>query len=388
NTQCVRALLALGADPKARGADGRSALDHAAQAGRWDLVALLDPATPLPSSHALAAQPEPGADTPAHLLDALRFGHWAVASGFAERARAWPKAELAALYLDLAEGDHGQAHRWLLQHGLDAEARLDDGMRLFDALCDRLPGSIAAIESLLEAGATPAGAGGFARALARLADVDRSAFALALLERGADLFGADAQGRTPLHHAACANLAPVLDALLARGVDPNARDRSGATPLHVALDAGRAALPLARALVANGAAPERAAANGETPLGLALARGDGALEHWLRWHGWPLPQRPLRAGDLPVAAAAGDADAVSKLLALGFDVNTRDEQGASALLRACGAGHAEVAQRLLDAGADRELAAASGATPLSAAVSARRDAVVEQLLDHGARADT
>src|SRR6185437_11334502 len=137
-----------------------------------------------------------------------------------------------------------------------------------------------------------------------------------------------------------------------------------------------------------GAAPERAAANGETPLGLALARGDGALEHWLRWHGWPLPQRPLRAGDLPVAAAAGDADAVSKLLALGFDVNTRDEQGASALLRACGAGHAEVAQRLLDAGADRELAAASGATPLSAAVSARRDAVVEQLLDHGARADT
>ncbi len=392
NAQCVRALLALGLDPKAKSQDGRSALDHAATAGRWDLVALLDPSTPLPSSHALAAQPEPGADTPAHLLDALRFGHWAVASGFSERARGWPASELAALYLDLIEGDHAQARQWLLEHGLSAEAKLDDGTRLFDALIDRLPASIGALKQLLDLGATPAGAGLFARVLSRLADSNQedsrqTEFALSLLTRGADAFGADAQGRTPLHHAACANLAPVLDALLARGADPNARDRGGATPLHVALDAGRDALPLARALVAHGADPERAAANGETPLGLALARGNSQLEYWLRWQGWPLPQRPLRAEDLPAAAAAGDADAVSKLLALGFDVNTRDVRGASALLCACGAGHVDTAQRLIEAGADVELAAESGATPLSAAISARREAVVNLLLERGAKAD-
>jgi ankyrin repeat protein len=385
NAQCVRALLALALDPKAKSQDGRSALDHAATAGRWDLVALLDPSTPLPSSHALAAQPEPGADTPAHLLDALRFGHWAVASGFSERARGWPPSELAALYLDLIEGDHAQARNWLLEHGLDAEAKLDDGTRLFDALIDRLPASTDALRQLLDAGATPAGTGLFARALPRLDHADHSAFALSLLERGADAFGADAQGRTPLHHAACPNLSPVLHAVLSRGADPNARDRGGATPLHVALDAGRDALPLVRALVAHGADPECAAANGETPLGLALARGDSQLEHWLRWHGWPLPQRPLRAEDLPAAAAAGDADAVSKLLTLGFDVNTRDERGASALLRACGAGHIDTAQRLIEAGADIELAAESGATPLSAAISARREAVVNLLLERGAK---
>ncbi|HJU09145.1 MAG TPA: ankyrin repeat domain-containing protein [Rhodanobacteraceae bacterium] len=387
NAQCVRALLALGLDAKAKSQDGRSALDHAATAGRWDLVALLDPSTPLPSSHALAAQPEPGADTPAHLLDALRFGHWTVASGFSERARGWPTGELAALYLDLIEGDHAPARQWLLEHGLSPEARLDDGTRLFDALIDRLPASIDALWQLLDAGATPAGAGLYARALSRLDDAGHSAFALSLLERGADAFGADAQGRTPLHHAACGALASVLHALLARGTDPNARDRGGATPLHVALDAGRDALPLARALVAHGADPERAAANGETPLGLALARGDSQLEHWLRWHGWPLPQRPLRAEDLPGAAAAGDADAVSKLLMLGFYVNTRDERGASALLRACGAGHIDAAQRLIEAGADIELAAESGATPLSAAISARREAVVNLLLERGAKPD-
>lgn len=389
DARCVRALLSLGADPHARSGDGRNALEHAAGAGRWDLVALLDPTTPLPSSHAIAAQPEPGADTPAHLLDALRFGHWAVVSGFAERARVWPMAELAALYLELPEADRAQARQWLLDHGLAAEAQLDDGTRLFDALVEHLPDSLDALRQLLDAGASCAGAGLYARALAKLADSEHAApVALDLLARGADAFGADANGRTPLHHSACAALLPVLKALLARGVDPNPRDRNGATPLHIALNAERAvALPLVRGLIAHGADPESPAANGETPLGLALARGDASLEHWLRWSTWPLPRRPLRASDLPLAASCGDAEAVSKLLELGFSINTRDERGASALLRACGAGHLEAAQRLLQAQADTALAADSGATPLSAAVSARRTAVVTLLLEHAAKAD-
>ncbi len=41
----ISALLALGAEAKTPGGDGRSALDHATAAGRWDLVALLDPDT-------------------------------------------------------------------------------------------------------------------------------------------------------------------------------------------------------------------------------------------------------------------------------------------------------------------------------------------------------
>ena len=378
----VRALLALGADAHRTAADARSALDHAAGAGRWDLVAVLDPDTPLPASLAGGAEPEPGADTPGHLQDALRFGHWAVVSAFAGRVRDWPPAQRAALYRDLCGPGHDAARRWLLDHGLDVETALADGVRLFDALLERLPDSAEAIEDLLTAGATPAGAGRLARALAHLDGAPQgAALAPALLERGADPFGTDPGGHAPLQLAAATGQLQTLQALLARGCDPNARDPAGRTPLHAAL--GRpasAALPLVRALIAAGADPEIAAGNGETPLGLALAQGDPALTRWLRWNGWALPRRLLRAEDLPAAAASGDLDAVQRLLELGFAVDSRDAQGASALLRACGAGQRSVAEHLLAAGADPALAAHGGASCLAAAVSARREALVELLL--------
>ncbi|PWK86819.1 ankyrin repeat domain-containing protein [Fulvimonas soli] len=400
----VRALLTLGAEPKAAGSDGRSPLDHAAAAGRWDLVALLDPDTPLPANLSQDALAE-GADTPEHLLDALRFGHWAIVSGFAERVASWPAAQLAQLYLELAAPGLGAQRRWLLEHGLSAEARLpaqliDDadtgeraepalpplGRRLFDALLLQLPAATEAVEDLLQAGASPAGAGLLALALERLGgSVQGAALPLAMLERGADPFGPDARGRTPLHLAAANDQPALLAALLARGCDPNARDAAGRTPLFAALEHGEAALPLVRALVAHGADAEAADANGETPLGLALEHG--AVERWLDWGDWPRPRRPLRATDLPEAARAGATVAVERLLELGFPVDARDAQGATALLHACGAGHREIAARLLDAGADPALAAQTGITPLAAAVAARREALVALLLERGVAAD-
>ena len=397
HAETVRALLALGADAKAPGSDGRNPLDHATAAGRWDLVALLDPDTPLPAnlSHDLLAD---GADTPEHLLDALRFGHWAVVSGFAERAREWPMAQLGQLYLELSGPGLGAARRWLLEHGLDAEARLDPprlddaetdeaaalpplGQRLFDAVLQKLPESAEAVNDLLVAGASPAGAGLLAEALARMEGSAReSTLPLLMLERGADPFGTDARERTPLHLAAACGRIALLQALLARGCDPDTRDRDGRTPLFAALEHGTQALPVVRALIAHGANPEAADMHGETPLGRALEHP--AVERWLDWRDWPRPLRALRPEDLPAAAAAGAPVAVQRLLELGFAVDTRDEQGASALLRACGAGHREIAAHLLDAGADPALAARSGVTPLAAAVAARRESTVGLLLEH------
>ncbi|WP_266156530.1 ankyrin repeat domain-containing protein [Dyella silvatica] len=404
HAETVRALIALGAEPKATGSNGRSALDHAAAAGRWDLVALLDPETPLPANLSLDALPE-GADTPAHLLDALRFGHWAIASTFVHRVRDWPQAQLAQLYLDLSASGLSMARRWLLDHALDPEARLqaqliDDaetseaaehalaplGRRLFDALLQQLPASTEAIDDLLQAGASPAGAGLLAQALLRLNDgAQDAALPLALLERGADPFGADARERTPLHLATINGQLPLLQALLNRGCNPNTRDPNGHTPLFAALEHGEKALPFVRALIAHGADPEAVDANGVTPLGLSLEHSE--IQRWLNWGEWSRPRRPLRADDLPAAAAAGAVVAVERLLELGFPVDTRDPKGVTALLHACGTGHREVAIRLLDAGADPALTANSGMTPLAAAVAARRETLVALLLERGVSAD-
>jgi ankyrin repeat protein len=398
----ISALLALGAEAKTPGGDGRSALDHATAAGRWDLVALLDPDTALPAnlSHELLDE---GADTPGHLFDALRCGHWATVSAFTERVQTWPQAQLARLYLDLATPGLGAARRWLLDHGLDAEARLeaprvDDaetdeavpasplGQRLFDALLQRLPDATEAVEDLLRAGASPAGAGLLALAVARLGNAEKgTALPLELLQRGADPFGPDAHEHSPLHLAARHGHGELLSALLACGCDPDARDSDQRTPLFAALEHGAAALPLVRSLIARGADPEAADTHGETPLGLALEHP--VLERWLDWRDWPLPHRPLRGEDLPAAAAAGALGAVQRLLELGFAVDTRDAQGATALLRACGAGHREVAACLLEAGADPGLPAHSGVTAVVAAVTARREVLVALLLQHGVAVD-
>jgi len=111
-----------------------------------------------------------------------------------------------------------------------------------------------------------------------------------------------------------------------------------------------------------------------------LASGRRDLADWLDWRGWTLPKRALRASDLPAAAMAGDADAVRRLLDLGFPVDAPDAQGCTALLRAAGGGHRATVDMLISRGADPQHAANTGATPLSAAVSMRQAEIVDDLL--------
>ena len=385
----VRTLLALGVDPKVPGSDGRSARDHAAAAGRWDLVALLDPQTALPADvdHGVLGPEE---NSPKNLLDALRFGHWAIASRFAVLVRTWPGHDLANLYLALAGKGHGLARRWLLDQGLGAEQTLSTGQRLFDSLLPLLPESVDAIRGLLDAGASPAGAGLLAHAMAALGDTPDEEglnLALSMLRAGADPFGALADGRTPMHLATAPVWLPMLQQLVDTGANPSARDGDGATPLHAAVAHDDEVLPTVRLLVHAGGDAEASAANGETPLGLCLAQDRSQMQRWLRWTGWTLPRRRLRADDLPSAAAAGDLDAVDKLLELGFPVDTADLNGATALIHASGHGHLAIVQRLLDANANLSQRTHSGMTALAAAAGARHLDVVSLLSQRGAPVD-
>ncbi|MNK33047.1 Phosphocholine transferase AnkX [compost metagenome] len=391
----VRRLLELGIAADVVDPQGRRAVDIAASAGRWTIVSLLDRSYPLPASvtDGLAsadADAEPGTPTlpdrpPLDLLrEALGFGNF---DGMAALARLCDPQELGALLHDAELALDPHAVDWLLAHGAAPDVLDACGDTPMFALLARGIDAVPALQVLLRRGQSPAGRGGLARLLSACAQHDHASrgleqLALELLERGADPFAPSPAGDPPLSLAVRLGWLRLQQALLLLGVDREARDSHGMTALHLATALAReGSLKL---LVQQGASPEARAADGQTPLGVALSIGRRDLADWLDWRVWPLPRRALRDGDLPAAAMSGDADAVRRLIDLGFAVDVVDAQGCTALLRAAGGGHLAVVDLLLARGANPQHAAASGATPLSAAVSMRQIDIVSALLDAGA----
>ena len=388
----IERLLALGLDADARDFEDKRAIDRAAEAGRWALVAALDRAYPLPSavSDAVDAPDAPLPDrAPAALLrEGLHERRGAELGGLAQLLS---PAELGALLHDNGAHDGRAAPgaeqiERLLQWGADPGVRDGQGDTPLFALLNRGPMALPALQALLRRGVSPAGSGGLARFLAACSASEQAArgleyFALDLLERGADPFAPSPAGDPPLALAVRLGWSRLVDRLLAIGVSLDGRDSHGMSALHLAAALGREAM--LKQLVAQGAAPDLLAPDGQTPLGVALSSGRRDLADWLDWRGWPLPKRPLRPQDVPAAAIVGDADAVRRLLDLGLPVDAADSQGCSALLRAAGGGHRAVVDLLLVRGADPQLAANSGATPLSAAVSMRHAEVVDRLIAAG-----
>lgn len=386
----LRHLIAMGVNPEQRDQDGRRAVEHALGAGRWPLVAVLDPSYPLPASVAEGLSEGHFEKTPRELLREALLAQRRESAEAMLRLGAGPDATgLASLLLEFAgEGDLANFD-WLLRNGASADALVDGDDTVLFHLLGRGGHALPAIQRLLERGQPVGGRGGLSRWLQACLGGEHTTrghelLAVSLLERGADAFGG-APTDPPLGLAIRLGWLRLAEALLAAGADPNARDGRGHTALHCAATLGREGA--LRVLIRHGASPALSAPDGQTPLGLALAADRRELSHWLEWRQWQLPGRALQPSDLPSAAMAGDAEAVLRLLELGLPVDAVDAQGCSALLRAAGGGHDVVVALLLERGADTTLAARTGATPLSAAISMRHVGVVDQLLRAGATPD-
>ena len=187
----------------------------------------------------------------------------------------------------------------------------------------------------------------------------------ALIERGVDLNAAQAW-TTPLLAAtrdSWHGRPEAVMTLLANGADPRIVDADGNTPLH---HAARSSDPGVAALLRDAGA-EMDALNGEgvSPLGTACIAGNWRLARFLLERG----AKPQPEGGQPVllAAAATEEDdvaGVQLLLRHKARVDARDAQGRSALHEAALAGHAAIVAALLDAGADVHARDGEGRTPL------------------------
>lgn len=384
----ARWLRERGMDTQRLDIHGQRALDRAVASGRWSLVAAIDPNYPLPTANVAADDEVEVARPPMQLLsEALAADD---AASVARLGQLLSAEELGRALVEAASNDPSRIHA-LLRHRPALDVRGPQGDTALFVLMDSagLPEARRAISLLLAATASPAGQAGLARYLAaclamRVSEDDGASLAFEMLSRGADALAAH-EGDRPLLLALRLGWTRLASCLLELGADPNQADARGLTPLHVATALGMTVVvpPLLRF----GAQPALRAGDGQTALGVALASGKRDLALWLDWRGWPHPGRPLHARDLTSAAIMGDADAVQRLLDLGFDVDARDAQGCTALLRAAGGGHEAVVARLLTAGAGTDLAADSGATPLSAAVSMRHLGVLDRLLSAGVDLD-
>lgn len=148
-----------------------------------------------------------------------------------------------------------------------------------------------------------------------------------LLQGGADVNAAQADGATALHWAAYHGDADLASRLLEAGADPSAANRNGSTPMWLAASQGDAAM--ITALLDGGADPNEAL---------------------------PLGRRPLM-----LAARSGRVDAVRVLLDHDADPNASEtERGTTALMQAADQGHADVVSVLIEHGAD----VAAGSAPV------------------------
>ena len=237
-------------------------------------------------------------------------------------------------------------------------------LRLVDAAADR---DTALLRALLDEGAdvNTARADG-ATALLWAAHWDDPETVDLLLRAGADVNAADDHGVTPLARA-CENASvAMVERLLDAGADPNAAQANGLTPLMTAARTG--SVDVVEALLARGADVDAATdETDETALMWAVAERHRDVVRAIVDHGGNVhPHRGQRFSPLIAAARNGDIETAEVLLAAGARVDDAGVDGAHPLALAIVAGQTEFAYFLLEQGADPN-GSIDGVTALHAA---------------------
>lgn len=240
--------------------------------------------------------------------------------------------------------------------------------------------------------------------LMRALEAGAGEVAMMLIQRGADVYLADSDGRRAIHIASEKNLERVVRCLLAKDVDPDARDYLGETPLSYALrredrEEKPADTAVIRLLLGRGANPCIGRTNsGSTPLHIAAANNLTAELYLLVAVATKPPTQDaleLKTNEqfaetpLWLASRNGHTDSVNILLDHGANPSTICDHPdcPTPLWAALEAGHLESAAALLSHGADPNTRDPSGQSLLHKAWALTNRATLDLLLNHGADPD-
>ncbi len=340
-------------------------------AGDARLIAVIAYAVALPLSHALLQA------APSRML-----------------VHGLPVLEMAADDDDEA-GEEPHAHASVATSQASANAEVDVEALTRDLYAAARSGRVQRALELLDSGAD-------ARAEAPKGDRDRRGLPVlaavlpdlrllrALIERGVDINTAQASSMTPLLAAtrdSWHGRPEAVMTLLANGADPRIADAEGNTPLH---HAARSSDPGVAALLRDAGA-ELDALNAEavSPLGIACAAGNWRLARFLLERG--AKAEPAEGQPVLLAAAGTEEDdpaGVQLLLRHKARVDARDGRDRTALHEAAFAGHPDICSALLDAGADVHARDGKGRTPLLETARVAALPALEVLLAGGADART
>lgn len=204
-----------------------------------------------------------------------------------------------------------------------------------------------------------------------------------LLAAGADVNGASSSGGTALMYAAYGDHDDIVRDLVSAGAELDRGDRFGDPAIHWAAYAGAPAA--VDALLEAGADPTVVTHHGDA-LGIAMRRGFREIVESLVRH------TGTETGDTPLhlAARAGDAAEVERILAAGEGVDVENRIGYTPLMEASREGHTAVVLHLLDAGADPAHTGnplGMGMTALHLAADRDRPEVARILLARGLAVD-
>ncbi|MEI8044042.1 MAG: ankyrin repeat domain-containing protein, partial [Verrucomicrobiota bacterium] len=346
---------------------------------------------------------------------------------------------LERAFLPRVLGGHLQSVKKCLAGGVDPNTKNTDGWSAL--MCASVAGKTEIVKLLLEHGALVdakdlkgdtallktwdfdvakvlldhgANTNGF-NPLVRAAAVGNAGAVKLLLDKGAAVDAFTSLGGTALNEAAGMDSTGIVELLLAKGASIDLTNKHGRSALAIAARQG--ATNAARVLLEHGANRRLRDEDHHTALEYAQRGGHAGIVRMLSG-GYEKTSdkkspaelksseavkrlspeaarisltklgKDFSAKEFIISAENGDSSVVELFLATGMDADAKDEDGLTALVRACTKGHKRIVEILLANKANIEGGRADGFTPMMAACLAKQQEIVGLLITNKANIES